>query len=381
MADNYNLIVILISILHITVRNAYSITPFVVEEQLIWAGSAEEEVSTYRIPIIIQVPTGDLLAFSEARKYSSADAGAKFIAMRRSTNGGDSWGTNVFILNDYKVPDGLNLGTVMIDYESNNIILLHTFCVHSVCNGTGEGEKPTGVYMVTSSDWGESWSEPVNLADKNPHLKDWQWDPGPGYGIQKKYPPNKGRLLTCGHTPLAEERSMYCMYSDDGGITWYLSDAITGLPFGQTKKTGDFVPGEVQIVELQNGTILANIRNTYSFHCHCRIQALSMDGGKTFPTTHMRLKEELIDPNVCGSILNFNDEILFFSNPYNAASRVNLTLHWSLDQGQSYPYLLNIYEKGSAYSCLTRIDPNHIGLVYEKDNYKYISFVKIQLNR
>ena len=192
----------------------HSINPFVLEEQILWESSAGEDVSMYRIPIIIQTPTGDLLAFSEARKYSGADAGAKFIAMRRSTNGGDSWGTNEYILNDYLVPDGLNLGTITIDYNNNTLILLHTFCVHSVCNGTGGGEKPSGVYMVTSANWGYSWSEPVNLANTNIDLKDLHWDPGPGYGIQKKYQPHKGRLVTCGHTPISTNRTLYCMFSD-----------------------------------------------------------------------------------------------------------------------------------------------------------------------
>lgn len=370
---------LLLTISSILISVTYSINPFVLEEQLIWKSSEEGEVSTYRIPIIIQVPNGDLLAFSEARKYSAADAGAKFIAMRRSSNRGQSWGENTFILNDYKVPDGLNLGTVLVDSVTNNTILIHTFCVHSVCNGTGE--KPSGVFMVTSSNFGYTWSDPVNLGEKNPELMDLRLDPGPGYGIQKKHPPHKGRLVTCGHGPDAEVRSMSCLHSDDGGITWKLSLGLAGLPFAETKKTGDFVPGEVQIVELKNGTILANVRNTYSFHCNCRIQALSFDGGSTFPMTSMRMKQELIDPNVCGSLLNFNDDqILFFSNPFNAGSRVNLTLHWSLDAGNTYPNLMNIYEKGSAYSCLTYIDENHIGLVYEKDNYSSISYVRIQLN-
>lgn len=33
----------------------------------------------------------------------------------------------------------------------------------------------------------------------------------------------------------------------DGGITWQLSLGLAGLPFAETKKTGDFVPGEVQV--------------------------------------------------------------------------------------------------------------------------------------
>ena len=199
------------------VHHAVSIKPLVVSEQLIWEHSSEGEVSTYRIPVLIQVPTGDLLAFSEARKYSSSDSGAKFIAMRRSMNGGDSWGSSVFILNDYLVKDGLNLGTVLVDYDNNMLFLIHSFCVHTLCNGTAS-EKPTGVYMVSSSNWGYSWSDPVNLGDKNPLLNKYYFAPGPGYGIQKKYAPYKGRLVTCGHgygaTLASDDSAMHCIYSD-----------------------------------------------------------------------------------------------------------------------------------------------------------------------
>ncbi|XP_072180663.1 sialidase-1-like [Diadema setosum] len=354
-----------------------TLQPFVITEQIIWESGGPEDVAAYRIPLLIQVPTGDLLAFSEARKYSTRDSGAKFIAMRRSSNGGDSWGPNTFILNNYNVPDGTNLGTITVDRLNSRLILIHTFCIHSATacvNGTGE--KPAGIYMITSPDWGYSWSEPVYLADGNPLLKNLHYNPGPGYGIQKMYEPHKGRLVTCGQG----RHSLFCLTSDDNGTTWQMTPGLMKIPYQlSSMKTGDFEPGEVQVIELKNGTLLINARNQMSFHCHCRIQALSFDGGETFPLPYVTLKEELIDPRVCGSLLPFGD-VLFFSNPFNPSKRVNLTLHWSVDSGETYPNFLTLYEKSSGYSCLSAIDENHIGLVYEKDDLKYISFLKIQLN-
>ena len=134
-----------------------------------------------------------------------------------------------------------------------------------------------------------------------------------------------------------------------------------------------------QIIELQNGTLLCSVRNELHFHCKCRMWLTSTDGGETFPMKQLRFDPTLIDPPCQGSVLVYNG-ITFFSNPANTSQRVNMTLRWSTDYGMTWAGSVIVYAGGSEYSCLAPIDINHIGLLYEKDGYKEISFAKIRLD-
>ena len=58
-------------------------------------------INTYRIPLVHEAPDGTtLLAFCEARKYSSSDSGSKYIALRKSTDHGVTWDNSQFIYDD-----------------------------------------------------------------------------------------------------------------------------------------------------------------------------------------------------------------------------------------------------------------------------------------
>lgn len=93
----------------------------------------------------------------------------------------------------------------------------------------------------------------------------------------------------------------------------------------------------------------------------------------------LRFDPTLIDPPCQGSVLVYNG-FTFFSNPANSSQRVNMTLRWSSDYGMTWDGSMIVYAGGSEYSCLAPIDINHIGLLYEKDGYKEISFAKIRLD-
>ncbi|XP_071489509.1 sialidase-1-like [Diadema antillarum] len=343
-------------------------------QEMFKSRDAGYHIVKYRTPILVKVPNGDLLAFSAPRKYTGADASPKYIAQRRSTDGGLHWNLTEFIEDDHHVKDGLSLGLVIIDSDTNTTFILFGYCLHTVGNCTSP-YRPKGVYYKKSTDWGYTWSAPINVGNTNPALMGLAWAPGPGFGIQKKYAPNKGRLIGCGHMSLA----MKCLYSDDHGKTWHLNNPLYVIPYKQSRTAGDFKPDETQIIELNNGNIFATIRNQERFHCHCRLQGLSVDGGITFPIQNVTAEGSLLDPSVFASLALVNDT-LFLSHPYNSEKRVDMTLQWSLDYGKTWPHRYQVFNGSSEYSSLTQIDENNLGLLFERSDYEYIEFYKIRLN-
>ncbi|XP_058476070.1 sialidase-1 [Solea solea] len=362
----------------VCVSRAAEIDPLVYDEQLLWVGGTQGQVNTYRIPLLTFTHKGSLLAFAEARKFSAADTGAKFIALRRSTDKGATWSPTSFIVDDGKNPDGLNLGSVVVDEEEGLVIVIYSICFHLYhCS-------PASTMLVESRDDGLSWSLPRNLSVQ---LGAKAFMAGPGFGIQKRYSPAKGRLVVCGHGTI-EGDGVFCILSDDHGRNWYNGAALKSIPYNQKKKPLDFNPDEPQLVEMLDGSIIVNARNQNDYHCRCRVVVRSHDGGLTLPIDDLFFDDTLVDPAVAAGILQ-KEGVLYFTNPFNATHRVNLTLKWSLTNGTSWEKKsVQIWAGPSGYSSITSLDSGsvddrkYIYVIYEKGHKDYdetISFAKIHL--
>ncbi|XP_017539238.2 sialidase-1-like [Pygocentrus nattereri] len=352
--------------------------PIITEEKLLWVGSGAGEVHTYRIPLLTFTTRGSLLAFAEGRKTSSGDMEAKFIALRRSTDRGATWSPTSFVVDDGIHTDGSNLGSIVVDEDTGALILIYSLCFYRYhCS-------PPSTLLVESLDDGLTWSAPRNLSVQ---LGVKSFIPGPGFGIQKRYPPAKGRLVVCGHGTI-EGDGVFCILSDDHGRTWRNGAALKSIPYNQPKQSLDFNPDECQPVELQDGSILISVRNQNNYHCRCRMVVRSLDGGDSLPLEELVFDHTLVDPVVAAGALQ-KDGVLYFSNPASCQQRVNLTLRWSLTDGKSWENeVLQIWPGPSGYSSLTSLrgdqpeDEKHIFIIYEKgrkDYFETISFAKINL--
>lgn len=294
----------------------------------------------FRIPTLIKSANGTLLVFAEARKLSSnGDRGDIDLVLRRSADGGKTWGDMITIWNDGENSCGNPVP--VLDRKSGKIHLLATW-------------NNRRVYHITSVDNGFTWTAPVEIT---PAVKPTEWGfygTGPVHGIQITAGPYKNRLVipTYANVPVngVTKHHSFSVYSDDGGKTW---------SFGNLSPQDNV--GECTVVELTDGRLMLNMRSKLPH----RTLAFSDDGGISW--NNGRLDSDLIDPLCQASLLRgegTTSNILFFSNPASS-KRENLTIRMSTDQGLTWPKKHQVYAGPSAYSDMVVMDHRTIGVVFE----------------
>lgn len=330
---------------------------------------------TYRIPSVIVTKAGTLLAFCEARKNGRGDAGNIDLVVKRSRDGGRTWGRMQVLWDDA----GNTCGNPcpVVDRSTGRIVLLMTWNrgddheSRIIARTSKDFRRP---YVCASDDDGITWSKPMDLS-KTCRDADWGWyATGPGVAIQLTRGPHKGRLVCpANHSSLKYRDHKYAshvIFSDDGGKSWRRSEPIR--------------PGcnESQVVELADGALMMNMR-AYAPRGR-RMVAISKDGGATW--TQAVPRNDLPEPTCQASFLRYTTEAdggrnrLLFSNPPTRRGRERMTVKLSYDEGKSWPVSRLVHLGGGAYSCLTVLPDRTIGLLYEKNGYKTITFARFPLD-
>ena len=322
--------------------------------------SGEEGYHTYRIPALATTAKGTVLAFCEGRKHSRSDAGKIDLLLRRSADGGHSWGPTQVVVTDSDMTCG-NPCPVVATSGGEEIICL-PFCKNLGDGPEGmivEGKAPRTVWITRSRDDGATWEEPVEITDtvKDPS---WTWyATGPGHGIQL----STGRLVVpCDHIVgvdfnRGDPYHSHVIVSDDAGASWRLGGIV---PDGTN---------ECAVTELADGSIYINCRN-YRGEKR-RASARSTDGGDSFA---QRIWEDGLPEPICqGSLVSLPEvdgtlpsDRALFANPASTEARRNLTLRITQDGGRSWALLRSLYEGPAAYSDLAVVEGGEVLCLYER---------------
>ena len=355
--------------------------------------SGQEGHKVYRIPAVVGLPNGNLLAFAEGRVQNSADFGDINLVMKKSIDQGKTWSALQILVDIDKLQAG-NPAPVVDLFDPaypNGVIYLFYNTGNNHENEIRKGHGIREVWFIRSFDMGITWTNPVNITSQvhRPfHLsynfkEDWRsYANTPGHGFQFTEGKFKGRIfIAANHSqgePQNEFRDYYAhgYYTDDHGKTFHISENIPLK--GSNEAIGAALSEDRMLLNIRNQA--GDIRN--------RIIAYSSDGGEKWDTVFFN--SDLIDPVCQGSIISIGEKrgktVLAFSNPADALKRDNLMVKISYDEGITWPKSMLVDKsspgyKGdwSAYSDLVLLNKNTIGILYERNNYSEIIFKRVKI--
>ncbi len=322
---------------------------------------------SYRIPALIATKKGTLLAFCEGRKNGLSDTGAIDLLLKRSADGGKTWGKTQVVWSD----EGNTCGNPcpVVERESGVIHLLMTHNLgedrqSALIAGKAKGART--VWVTRSGDDGETWTKPAEIT-KAVSKPDWGWyATGPGVGIQT----TTGRLvIPCdNYVKGSKKRQSHVIYSDDKGRTWKLGGVV-----------GPHC-NECQVAERADGVLVLNMRNYRG--TNRRAISLSKDGGETW--SEPADDPALLEPVCQASLIRLPGEKgeMLFSNPASK-KRENMTVRLSRDGGKTWPASGVLYAGPSAYSCLVALPGGGAACLYErgkKGPYESIHLARFPLD-
>ncbi|MBN2292025.1 MAG: exo-alpha-sialidase [Pirellulales bacterium] len=335
--------------------------------------SGKDGYAIYRIPAIETTPNGTLIAFAEARKYGGADPGFGKqdidLVYKLSSDGGKTWSA-MFIMEDPGELWSAANACTLVDRKLGRVWVLYLRGEPMRNTGTSRPKSRDNMtYARYSDDNGKTWSEPMDLTGIARDMNDDQWRSsivGPGGGIQTR----SGVLMVpvWGSTIKSGPDLNLAIFSTDHGKTWQRGEKVPQSAGGD----------ENQLVELANGNILMDIRQNKQNEGH-RWLSISSDDGKTwekpFPGTTVSPVACAIERYSLAADGHDRNRILW-TGP-KGPGRNNLVMRISYDEGKTFPDERPIAKGPAAYSDMTILKDRTVGVLWERADYKYITFTRI----
>lgn len=263
------------------------------------------------------------------------------------------------------------VGKTLVRTKKTNIkVPMHLFYADSLF----QAEKTSYLFLRYSDDQGKTWSSPISLNAmvKSPDMR--VLVTGPGCGVQLRGGEHAGRLLFPVYHVTAGFREQSCMviYSDDHGGTWHLGG---GPRYG--REIG--MMSESQLVELPDGSVQVFARTKAG-----RV-ATAHSGGRRHYLERRRAGARgwpLAGGSGCqllairyGGCIDGKPAVLV-SAPAGPGRKHGMVHIGLIDrkEGAAAPYTFawNYHfaitgpEQSFAYSCLTQLPDDRIGILYEE---------------
>lgn len=338
------------------------------EQQVLFRASQDPGYACFRIPAVVRSTHGTLLAFAEGRVHDCGDAGDIDIVVKRSADGGRTWGP-LQVVNE-GAGDTHGNPAPIVDRETGHIVLAETYNTGRTDGRGCDVPCDRTPHLQYSDDDGLSWSAPRDLSAEilPPNWNSW-YATGPVHGIQLTRGRRAGRLVFGVNTETwngsrVTANNAALITSDDGGDHWRIgaSDSWPIADDGTFRQK----PSELTLTERADGSVLVSGREQDGTDLGHRTQAVSRDGGDSFAAPFRDLPG-LYAPQVQGSVLRLGDRILL-ACPGDPDRRRTMMIRSSYDGGRTWDSVDRgtvVSTDWSGYSDLVGIGGGAVGLLYE----------------
>lgn len=383
--------------------------------------NGHDNIACYRVPSMVVMGSGELLAVVEGRVENCGDHGGPIRMLGKiSQDQGKTW-EGTFEIARNILPDGteqvaqnpcLVVDRMDPDHPEGKIILMFNKAEQGE-HGVAEGGGVRRVYVIESIDHGRTWVNERDIttevhrpnrpaytaiyddaATRYAHPDDWRAQfPPVGHAIQLRgglaeRSETRGRLFFAAYTTIGDRGVLrgqaYAIWSDDHGKTWRHSDAspVEGV-------------NEMMAAELADGSVLVNFRN-YTNDEHeadpvrgQMVYRFNSSGAIDLATTHTEPQDLIMPwPGLQGTLIRYQwpDEnapdsrsILLFSSADHFDQRVGMTVWLSEDEGTTWPIKRLVDSGPSAYSDMAVLPDSRVALIYERGGTDGMNLVVFSL--